>query len=267
MLAGDEGDCQMPFIACGLFELDAGRADNRIHAQGFVMNEVVSIAIETSCRAGGVAIGVGDELGKCIDFDASARQATQLVARLRDLLTEAGLSARDIGEVYVAAGPGSFTGLRVGITVARTLGQMLPNVRCVAVETPAAVAENVRDLDWQHLGVLLDAKDDHFFSCLFTRKNGEIVHDGEPGIMIAEEFIAAAPRPLLLSGEALNFHEISGDGISVADESLRMPTAEGVWRAGRKLSARGEFIDYHQLLPVYVREPEAVRLWNLKQQG
>ncbi len=259
----------MPFAARGLFELDAGPEGNRIHAQGSVMNEVVSIAIETSCRTGGVAIGVGDRLAERIDFDASARQATQLAARLRDLLAEAGLAVRDIDEVYVAVGPGSFTGLRVGITVARTLGQLLPKIRCVAVPTPQAVAENARSLDWRHLGVMLDAKDELFYCCLFERADGrgEIVPVGRPGVMTAEQFLAAAPRPLLLSGEALNYHyqKISGEGITAADESLRLPTAESIWRVGRKMSARGEFTEYHKLLPVYVREPEAVRLWNLRQ--
>ncbi len=258
----------MPFAGGGLFELDAGAAGNRINAQGFVMNEVVSIAIETSCRTGGVAIGIGDRLARRHDFDASARQATQLVARLRDLLAEAALKPADINEVYVAAGPGSFTGLRVGITVARTLGQMLPKIRCVAVPTPQAVAENARSLDWRHLGVLLDAKDDLFYCSLFTRTDarGEIASIGRPGVMTAEQFIAAAPSPLTLSGEALNYHKITGEGITAADESLRLPTAESIWRVGRKMSARGEFTEYHRLLPVYVREPEAVRLWNLRQQ-
>ena len=85
----------------------------------------VSLAIETSCRAGGVALGRGDELLGVIDFEASARHAVQLVPRLHELLEGASLRPEDVDELYVSVGPGSFTGLRIGLTVARTMGQML----------------------------------------------------------------------------------------------------------------------------------------------
>ena len=49
------------------------------------MEPTYSIAIETSCRAGGVALGRGEELLKAVNFDASYRQATQLIVRLEEL--------------------------------------------------------------------------------------------------------------------------------------------------------------------------------------
>ncbi|MCK4600894.1 MAG: tRNA (adenosine(37)-N6)-threonylcarbamoyltransferase complex dimerization subunit type 1 TsaB [Phycisphaerae bacterium] len=229
------------------------------------MSEVISIAIETSCRAGGVALGRGGKLLACRDFDTSARHATQLVSRLKALLDEAGLKANDPREVYISAGPGSFTGLRVGITVARTLGQMVAGLRCVAVPTAAAVAENARELSWQHLGVVMDAKDDHAYSCLFTRRGDEIVQASGPAVLPVQQFIQNAPRPLLLIGEALAYHEPVGEGLSIADESLHLPKAEGVWCVGRRLARRGQFVDYHRLLPIYAREPEALRLWRRRQ--
>ena len=87
------------------------------------MKQTVSIAIETSCRPGGVALGVGDELIRAEVLDVTGRHAARLISHLDRLLSSESIRPRDIKEVYVSAGPGSFTGLRIGITVARTLAQ------------------------------------------------------------------------------------------------------------------------------------------------
>jgi tRNA threonylcarbamoyladenosine biosynthesis protein TsaB len=219
---------------------------------------VISIAIETSCRRGGLALGRGEELVARVDFDASARHATVLVTRLKELLTSQGLVPTDLTELYVSVGPGSFTGLRVGITVARTLAQAMPGLKCVAVPTPAAIAENARHLPWQRLAVILDAREGAFHASFFERRGEEIVPFlAPPGLFKAEEFLAAAPRPLLLTGEGLDYHHLAGPGVEIAPAELRLPTAEGVWRVGRILAKAGAFTPPAQVLPIYVRNPYA----------
>ncbi len=217
------------------------------------MKKEVSIAIETSCRLGGVALGRGNEIVKVVAFDAATRHATQLVSRLKELLASRALSPAKLDHVYVSAGPGSFTGLRIGITVARTLAQVVGHLRCVAVPTALAVAENVRHLPWEHLAVIADARQGCIHASIFTRDGGRIVPAGKPVVARAEQFLARAPRPLLLAGEGLAYHDLTVRGDAVADESLHLPTAEGVWRVGRRMAAEGEFTDYRRLLPIYTR--------------
>lgn len=224
------------------------------------MGQLISIAIETSCRLGGLALGIGDEPAGCLDLDASGRHAAELIRALDRLLADAKLGPRDLDEVYVSAGPGSFTGLRIGITVARTLAQSVSTVRCVAVSTARAVAENVRDLDWKHLGVVMDAMADGVCVSLFERRGDEIVSAGRPAVMTAEQFLASAPKPLLLTGQALSHCEFHAPDVTLADTSAHLPTAAGVWRVGRQLAGQGRFTDAARLLPIYARRPEAVRL-------
>jgi len=229
------------------------------------MNKRYSIAIETSCRAGGVALGADGELAKVVEFDASTRHAAVLLSQLDGLLGEAGLRAGDLAELYVSAGPGSFTGLRIGITAARVLAQQLPRLRCVAVPSAWAVARNALGLSWRHLGVVMDAGDGRVYAWLFVRGDGGVVPAGEPAVVSPREFLSAAPRPLLLIGEGLARHDLSAPRVSrpPSDKpSLHLPTAEGVWRVGRALAAAGRFTDYHHLLPIYTRKPQAVRLWE-----
>jgi len=219
------------------------------------MKPRASIAIETSCRCGGIALGLDDRLARVVDFDASSRHATTLVMRLRSLLASVHLRPCELDELYVSVGPGSFTGLRVGVTVARTLAQVTGGLRCVAVPTALAVAHRAAELEWGNLAVILDARQGHIHASLFARQGRDIVPAGEPVVATPAEFLAAAPRPLLLTGEGLGYHELTGDDIAQVDPSLRLPTAECVWRVGRCKAQAGQFTDYHLLLPIYVRGP------------
>jgi hypothetical protein len=51
---------------------------------------------------------------------------------------------------------------------------------------------------------------------------------------------------------------------TLADPSIYYPTAEGVWKVGRRLAGEGAFTEYHRLLPIYARRSEAERLWELR---
>jgi len=234
-------------------------------SKGSTVKECVSIAIETSCRKGGVALGLGDRIVAAADFDASTRHAAQLITRMDELLKDRDLRPGDLDHVYVSVGPGSFTGTRIGVTVARTLAQAVEKVRCVAVSTPVAIAQNAAELSWQHLAVVLDVRDSLIYARTFTRKDGRIEPADEGRVVSAEEFLAAAPRPLTLIGEGLSYHDLLVESVTIpaADEtSLHMPNAESLWQVGHAKAAAGEFTDYRQLLPVYARKPQAQRLWE-----
>jgi len=230
-----------------------------------MMKHDVSIAIETSCRIGGLALGAGGRCIEAVSFDAASRHATVLVAQMKALLDASGLGPHDLSEVYVSAGPGSFTSLRVGITAVRTLAQALPHIRCVAVPTARAVAQNAAEMDWRYLGVVLGAKAGSVHATVFRRRDGRIVQ-AEPGrVWQAEDFLAAAPRPITLIGEALAYQPMAAPGVTAAPPEaagLHLPVPRAVWHVGYEMARAGQFTEYHHLLPIYARRPEAVRLWE-----
>jgi len=239
------------------------------------MSETISISIETSCRYGGLAMGRGESLTRVLLFDASRRHATQLLVRLDELCKEEKISPADIDELYVSVGPGSYTGLRVGVTVARTLAQVFPKIKLVAVPTTHAVAEALAGRPWSNLGVVLDARDELIYAKRFTRGGGDngragdregggTIPAGEPAICTAAEFLAGSPRPLLLSDEGLGYHDLAAEGVELAEESQRFPTPECVWSVGRRLAAAGRFVALANLLPIYARAPQAVQMWEQK---
>lgn len=230
-------------------------------------NQTVSVAIETSCRHGAVALGIGGELRDARELGTTRKHAAQLLPTLDALLHEASLTPADVDELYLSVGPGSFTGLRVGVTVARTWGQTRGNLRIVAVPTALAVAENVPG-PWEHLGVLLAAKQSGeaagtVCGTLLKPADQGATFDGEPRVDAPAALLADWPRPLILTGEGASFCDLpDADDVYVLDEALRLPTAEGVWNVGQQLAAQGCFTPWQQVQVVYARKPEAVRLWE-----
>lgn len=239
------------------------------------MLPTVSIAIETSSREGGVALGRGDELLAAVRFDASQRHAVRLVARLEEMLAAHGLSARDVRELYISIGPGSFTGLRVGITVARTLAQVVPNLQCVAVPTLDVIAQNAAGLAFENLSVVLDAKDQIVYAGRFGRDKagpaasadapGRIVPISQPDLFPLQDFLAALPREALVIGEATQYLPMAAPGVTIGPPESIYPRPEALWRLGRAMAAAGQFTECHLLQPLYLRKPEAVRLWESRQ--
>jgi tRNA threonylcarbamoyladenosine biosynthesis protein TsaB len=225
----------------------------------------ISISIETTCRQGGVALGAGDALVEVLPFDAARRAATQAVLRLKELTSRHGVDPREIDEIYVSAGPGSFTGTRVGVTVARTWVQVARAAKCVAVPTVLAVAENVRHLaEIHHLAVVLDARNGRIFAAVFDRR-GEQTTQMDDGILTTPaEFLAAAPRPLHVVGEGLWHHDLSAQDVVKLPEEFWLPRAEGVWQVGRRLAKAGGYTDPARLLPIYTGKPEAIRIWDAR---
>jgi len=79
------------------------------------------LAIETSGRLGSIAITVDGAVIAQDSFAHGLKHAAEIIPRIDALLKAAGWHPADIREIYVAVGPGSFTGLRIGITLAKTL--------------------------------------------------------------------------------------------------------------------------------------------------
>lgn len=226
------------------------------------MDQPISIAIETSSRRGSVALGAGNNLLKVTNFQADQRHATQLILRLEEMLAAQNLRPKDIQEVYVSIGPGSFTGLRVGITVARCLAQAISTVRCVAVPTAHVVAQNAANLDFENLAVLMDAKNEVLYVSCFRRQEGRIVPSRPPELMELSKLADFLPKPCVITGEAMLYYDASGDGITAAPEELYYPTAESLWHVGKQMSNTKDVTSIHAIQPLYLRKPEAVRLWE-----
>src|SRR5687768_9440268 len=90
------------------------------------------LAIETSGRIGSIAIGTAEGVAASVQLAGEMKHATDLLPAVEKLLKGQGWLANSISDVFVSIGPGSFTGLRIGVTIARTLAWSIGS-RIVAV--------------------------------------------------------------------------------------------------------------------------------------
>src|SRR5580658_7096599 len=165
------------------------------------------IAIETSGRIGSVAVCADGRVLAEKSFEHGLQHAARILPTIDALCRDQSWAPRQIDECYVSTGPGSFTGLRIGITMAKTMA-MATGVRLVAVPTPRVLAANAPD-DVTNLILVLDAKRDQIFTARFERADSSQpwLENESAHLDDLRSMLSRAPRPVWLLGEGLPWHE------------------------------------------------------------
>lgn len=224
------------------------------------------ISIETSGRKGSAAIGRGRELLAEQRFATDTEHARDMLPVLQQLFAKQGAAARQIEHCYVSIGPGSFTGLRVAVTFARHLA-LAVGAKLVAVPTLEVIAANAMDMvdRPERLAVILDAKRKQVFGAIFEKSgSGAYAQVVPPCLIEPGSLFARAQPPLTVIGEGIRYHQdaIRSSGVAVVDEAYWYPTAGNVYKLGAALAEGGRFVARNDLIPFYIRRPEAEELWE-----
>lgn len=229
-----------------------------------------AIAIETSARSGSIALVESD--GTLLaeqQFPHDLKHAAALISILDALTRFHRWAPTDVEEIYVSAGPGSFTGLRVGITVAKTLALSL-NAKIVAVPTTDVLVRNNPE-GWQSALIVLDAKRGQIFTARYTQQGGQITQEEPAHLDTLTTILARAPRPIHLLGEGIPYHRQSiptdDPQVIVTPEATWRPRAAVVAQLGWNLARAAQFTDPDRLTPVYLRRPEAEEKWEQLRRG
>lgn len=181
-------------------------------------------------------------------------------------------AVRDIGLLAVSAGPGSFTGVRIGTATIKGLA-FDTDIPCAAVSTLAAMAQNVAGLPFS--GVIccaMDARCMQVYTACFDCANGSITRMTEDEAISMDDLkarLAVIDRPVLLIGDGaeLCYRCLKDDlpNVSLAPHAIRFQNAMGVAAEAARMAEAGETISAEQLLPIYLRLPQAERELRKKQ--
>jgi len=227
-----------------------------------------NFAIETTGLVGSVALGRSRHILAAEIFTATKRHALELLPTIDRLCRSKSLAPTDIGELYVSAGPGSFTGIRIGITVARTVA-WAADARVVCVPTLDVVAQNALQLPDPppNLAVFLDAKRNKVYAAAFKFFDGEFQRTTEPAEHDPAEFLRNLPRPAAVVGEGVPYvgEVLQQTDCTVLPDDLNRARAERVYALGYAAARQGRFNDLGTLIPIYVRRPEAEEIWERRQ--
>ena len=233
------------------------------------MPKPLTIAIETSGRAGSAAIGRGATLFEEVFFSGFMRHSVELFGVLETLLERADATAQQIERCCITAGPGSFTGLRIAVTVAKMLS-LTHNAQIVAADTMDVLAENTDtspnpdDSYPDCVATILDAKKNLFYAAVFDRVEEGWKQCFPTQTVTAEQLLswleAHHKKNVGLLGEGLVYYaeEFHSPFTTLLDRSLWSGRASSLFRVGQRMAAAGLFADPLTLKPKYLRQADAM---------
>jgi tRNA threonylcarbamoyladenosine biosynthesis protein TsaB len=229
------------------------------------LENMLVLGIETSGSKGGVAlIEHGVLLGERALAQRGRRHAQALALETAELFQAAQRSPRDCQGVAVSIGPGSFTGLRIGVVFAKTFAY---SVGCpiTAVETLAALAEESPP-DVTALALIADAQRGDLAVGRYERQGETWVRDGSITMHPALEWCRNVPSTEIVAGPGLERWEKELQGRCRVLSDLRVPNVSTITRMGHRQLLAGEASDLWGLEPWYLRRSSAEEQWDLRHQ-
>jgi tRNA threonylcarbamoyladenosine biosynthesis protein TsaB len=216
------------------------------------------LILETSGRVGQVALARGESLCAVRLLDEARRHARDLAPAVAELLAGQGWQPRDLHGVIVSQGPGSYTGLRVGIMSAKTLAY---SIRCalLAVETFAAIALQAPE-DVPRLDVLADAQQEKVYVQRFARSSpaAALLPLTRLNIQPLSEWLDGLETETWVSGPGLRGNENRFASQAHLVEAVSWdPQPASLLRLGLARYQRGERDDPWTLEPLYLRPSSA----------
>ncbi|WP_295632514.1 tRNA (adenosine(37)-N6)-threonylcarbamoyltransferase complex dimerization subunit type 1 TsaB [uncultured Intestinimonas sp.] len=230
------------------------------------------LALESSAVAASVAVSEDGALIAQSYQRSGLTHSRTLMPMCRDLLENCGLTLGEMDVVAVAAGPGSFTGLRIGVATAK--GLAWPGDKpCAGVSTLEAMAWPLAHLEGD-LCAVMDARRHQVYNARFQAEGGRLLRlcpDRAISIdELAAELLSREKTQILVGdGAELCYNELTKRGLPVrlAPPHLRWQSAWGVARAAEELARTGGLVTAAELAPVYHRLSQAERERLARQQA
>ena len=222
------------------------------------------LAFETSAKACSVALHDGQKLLGESYQNTGLTHSQTLMVMAEDLLKSCGKTAADVTHLAVAAGPGSFTGVRIGVSAAKGFawGAELP---VYGVSTLESMALSLGALHG-HVCCCMDARRKQVYNAIFLAENGKLTRVSEDRAISLEELkneLEHIDGPVFLVGDGaeLTHKTLSGEipGLILPPEHRRQQRAAGVALAAIEAMNRGESADGAALQPNYLRLSQAER--------
>lgn len=223
-----------------------------------------TIAFDTSNQPLSVALFEGDHVIAQIETNISRNQSEQLLPAIDQLVSDAGWRPTDLDQVIVSAGPGSYTGLRIGVTTAKTLAYTL-GIALAGISSLGLLAANVTDTDALVIP-MMDARNDNLYAAAYTWIDGQLVPvlaDQHTNIeALLDNLAAYAYKQMVFVGDLEQFSERITAKYGTAEfSSDNVPHAANSMRLVDDSAVLTQIDDIHQFVPNYHRLSQAEADW------
>lgn len=232
------------------------------------------LALETSAVAASCCVADGEKLLSRAAVNAGLTHSRTLMPMVEAVLSSADLTVADVEAVAVAVGPGSFTGIRIGVATAKGLA-FPADLPCVAVSTLEAMAYRLLGLPLSgRVCAVMDARCKQVYTATFLIDNGTLTRETPDEAIPMDDLFARlkdADTPVYLIGDGASLCFEAGKDIvpqlTRLPAHLQMQDADGVALVAAKKIAGSETVKAEQLLPTYLRLPQAERELKAKQEA
>jgi tRNA threonylcarbamoyladenosine biosynthesis protein TsaB len=193
----------------------------------------------------------------------------RLLPLIAEALRDIGLTPGDLGGVAVASGPGSFTGLRIGVVTARALGQAL-HLPLAGISTLAGLAAQFPYFPGL-ISPILDARRNQVYNAVFHpgKRPERVTEDRALYLDELLRELAVHGKPVLFAGDGVPVHRDAITAV-LGDQACFLPAEAGLNRAstvarlGLDEFAMGYGLSYRELVPQYIRRTEAERNYQAR---
>ncbi len=234
------------------------------------------LALETSSTAASAAVIEDGYVLTRTAVNRSLTHSQTLLPMVQEMLKNAALSLSDMEAIAVAAGPGSFTGVRIGVAVVKGLA-FGTDIPCVPVSTLAAMARMWEDMPFcGEIVAAMDARCQQVYTARFRCDNGTITRitsdEALPAKTVCERLVAVTDPILLIGDGAKLCYDLWKDQlptVKLAPPAMRMQDAVGVAKEAVCVINAGGAVSAEALQPSYLRLPQAERerLARLNKEG
>jgi tRNA threonylcarbamoyladenosine biosynthesis protein TsaB len=225
------------------------------------------LALDTATLVSSVALATADRLVAELTLQTKKTHSELLMTHIAQIIEMSGTTKEDLTAIAVSIGPGSFTGLRIGLSTAKALAYAL-QIPVIGVPTLAALAYAC-PFPGAMLAPMMDAQKGNIYEALFSWQDGDL-REIRPARIVALApalaELAGMERPVVALGEgAVMYSEQiakQAGSLVTAPPHIVMPRAGSVAMLGQKLLQDGVQHNVMSLEPLYIRRAEAEELWE-----
>ena len=222
------------------------------------MNDLKILAVDTATEACSAALLVGEKVFSRWE-EAPRDHTRKILPMVQAVLEDAGISLSDLDAIAFGRGPGSFTGVRIGISVAQGLA-FGAGVPLIGISTLAAMAQGAYRLDGaQQVLTAIDARMNEVYFGRYELIDGrmQLVGDevvSEPAALVDVRGKLAGPVTCVGTGFETYGETLSGLADELAVSQVRFPAAEDMLPLARAAWLAGEAVPVELATPVYLRD-------------
>lgn len=222
------------------------------------------LAIDTSNYTLGIAVIDENKVVGELITNLKKNHSVRAMPAIEWLLKECETTPKELTKIVVAEGPGSYTGVRIGVTIAKTLAWTL-NIPLVGVSSLEVLAASVGRYFQGYVSPLFDARRGQVYTGLYRFKDGQLVQEKQDTIVLLDQWteqLKQLSEPILFVGNDLYIHRQLIEA-KLTDQAMFTFHTEQNPRPSELafLGKEKQSVDIHSFVPKYLRLAEAEAKW------